>query len=254
MCVAILERPVSDSSQHDEPPRRESGGLRGWRALAAMARVSGAVAGLNRTAQRTDPEDAGIVALSDNAAKVADRAFDLADAGREDARAVAELVALAGDSKRTLETAERFSRQGARHCEDPKFNRAHRLLVAATSGNSVEPPSPDEKRAFKIVTEFRALPPAKGWELLISREPRLAERESDTKQGVFTTAVPTRADPVLQSLARERVLAASELGDRLRELVGPLAQSGDPLIKTRAASAFAMSHLADEDAAASSPA
>jgi len=219
-----------------------------------MAKVSGAVAGLNRTAQRADPEDAGIVVLTDNAAKVADRAFDLADAGREDTRAVAELVALAGDSKRTLENAERFSRQGARHCEDPKFNRAHRLLVAATNGKSVEPASPEEKRAFTIVKEFRALAPAQGWALLISREPRLAELESDTKRGVFSTATLTRADPVLQSLTRERVLAGSELGDRLRELVGPLAQSTDPLIKTRAAFAFAMSRLAEVDEAASRPA
>jgi hypothetical protein len=64
---------------------------------------------------RVDPVVAGIVAVSNRAAKVAERAYELSHAGRDDARAVADLVAAAGDSKRTWENAERFSRQGARH-------------------------------------------------------------------------------------------------------------------------------------------
>jgi hypothetical protein len=209
---------------------------------------------LNRAARRADPEDAGIVTLTDHAAKVADRAFKLGDAGREDARAVAELVALAGDSKPTLENAERFSRQGARHCEDPQFNRAHRLLVAAMSGRPVEAPSPDTKRAFKTVKAFRALAPAQGWEQLVSREPRLAELKAETRRGTFAAAMPAsdeRLSPVRRSIRREKVLAGSELGDRLRELVGPLAPATDPLVKSREAFAFAMAHLADVDEAAS---
>ena len=79
--------------------------------------------------------------------------------GREDEGAVAELVTLAVGSKRTLDNAERFSRQGARHCDDRNFNRAHRLLVAAVAGKPVESVSPDDKRTFKIVKKFRALPP-----------------------------------------------------------------------------------------------
>ena len=216
-----------------------------------MATVSGAVARLNRRARRADPEDAGIVALSDGAAKVADRAFDLADAGREDARAVAELVALAGDSKRTLENAERFSRQGARHCEDPMFNRAHRLLVAAMNGTSVEPPSAETKRTFKIVKEFRTLTAAEKWERLVSSEPRLSELESETRRGTFSRRVPDLGSDGLRSLTRERVLEGSELGDRLRELVGPLAPARDPLVRSRDAFASAITHLAEVDEAAS---
>lgn len=236
-----------------EEPNEGTRGLTGWRALGAMAALAGSVAGLNQKARRVDPEDAGIVALSDRAAKVADRAMKLADKGREDADAVAELIALAGGSTRTLENAERFSRQGARHCEDRKFNRAHRLLVAAVAGKPVQPPSPGEERAFKVVKEFRALAPAKQWELLVSRAPHLAHLESETQRGAFTTAMPARADQgsaTLRSITRERVLAGSELGDRLRELVGPLAPASDPLVKSRAAFAFAIAHLADVDEAA----
>jgi hypothetical protein len=247
---------VSDRAgdEGEEPPHRGADGLRGWRALAAMAVAARAAAGVNRAARQADPEDPGIVALSDRAGKVADRAFKLGDAGREDARAVAELVALAGDSKRTLENAERFSRQGARHCEDQKFNRAHRLLVAAMSGRPVEPPSSDTRRTFKVVKAFRALAPAQGWELLVSREPRLAELEAETRRGAFAAAIPAsdeRLSPGRRSIRREIILAGSELGDRLRELVGPLAPATDPLVKSRAAFAFAISHLADVDEAAS---
>jgi hypothetical protein len=246
---------VSDGAGDEghEPPRRGSE-VRGWRALAGIAAASAALAGVNRAARRADPEDAGIVAVSDLAAKVAERAFKLGDAGREDARAVAALVALAGDSKRTLENAERFSRQGARHCEDPKFNRANRLLVAAMSGRPVEPPSPDTKRTFKLIKAFHALAPAQGWELLVSHEPALAELEAETRRGTFAPAMPAsdeRLSPVLRSIRREKILAGSELGDRLSELVGPLAPATDPLVKSRAAFAFAMSHLADVDEAAS---
>jgi hypothetical protein len=122
------------------------------------------------------------------------------------------------------------------------------------SGRPVEPPSPDAKRTFKVVKAFRALAPAQGWELLISRESALAELEAETRRGTFAAAMPASDEhlsPVLQSIRREKILARSELGDRLRELVGPLAPATDPLVKSRAAFAFAMSHLADVDEAAS---
>jgi hypothetical protein len=93
---------------------------------------------VSQAARGADREDPGIVALSDQAAKVADHAFELAESGREDDQAVAELVALAQGSRRTLENAERSSRQEARHTEDENFNRANRLLVAAVNGKSVQ--------------------------------------------------------------------------------------------------------------------
>jgi hypothetical protein len=211
---------------------------------------------MNQQARLLDPEDAGIVVLSDRAGKVADRAFKLAGKRREDEAAVAELVALAGGSKRTLENAERFTRQSARHCEDREFNRAHRLLVAAVHRRAVEPPSAEDERIFGIVKTFRALPPAKAWARLVEAESRLGELESETRTGAFPTAVPefgTRRDEVLRQIAHEQALAGSELGDRLRALVGPLASTTEPLIKSRAALAVAMSHLADVDDAASHP-
>lgn len=234
-----------------EPPRTGSGGLRGWRALGAIAVTSAAVKRLNRDAKLHDPEDAGIVAVSDEALKAANRAIKLAKAAREDSRAVADLVALAGDSKPTLENAERYIRQGARHCEDPKFNRAHRLLVAATTGRPVQPPSTETKRTFKIVKEFRRLTPAQKWERLVSIEPRLAELETETRRGTFTTDIPTKAasSPGLRMIRHEQALARSELGDRLRELVGPIAPATDLLISSREALKFALGHLADADEA-----
>ena len=234
-----------------EPPTTGSGGLRGWRALGAMAVVSAAINRLNQDAKLRDPEDAGVVAVSDEALRVANRAIKLAKAAREDSRAVADLVVLAGDSKQTLENAERYIRQGAQHCEDAKFNRAHRLLVAAVTGRPVQPPSAATKRTFKIVKEFRRLTPAQKWERLVSIEPRLAELETETRRGAFTTDIPARAvsSPTVRMIAHEQALARSELGDRLRELVGPIAPATDLLIRSREALKFALGHLADVDVA-----
>jgi hypothetical protein len=244
---------VSESDEDQEVPPAGSGGVRGWRALGGIAAMALALRRMNQAARRADPEDPGFVAVSDRAVEVAEHASDLAESGREDDQAVAELVALAQGSKRTLENAERFSRQGARHCEDENDNRANRLLVAAVNGKSVQPASLEAKQLFEIVEGFHALPQASAWESLVSREPRLAELESETRRGAFTRAVPVirKTDPVLQHMARQRVLAGSELGDRLRELVGPRAAATDPLITSRAAFESALAYLASVDEAAS---
>jgi len=112
---------------------------------------------MNERTRALDPEDAGIVGLGPRASKVADRASALAESRREDEQAVAELVALAGGRRRTLERAERFSRQDASHCEDPTANRMHRLLVAAIHRRPVEPPTSDQEHIFKVAKRFRAL-------------------------------------------------------------------------------------------------
>jgi len=64
-----------------------------------------------------------------------------------------------------------------------------------------------------------------------------------------------RGDAVLPIVAREQILGRSELGDRLREMVGPIAPATDLLIKSREAFAFAfaLGHLADVDEAITAP-
>lgn len=51
--------------------------------------------------------------------------------------------------------------------------------------------------------------------------------------------------PVSSQIRRELLLGGSELGDRLRNLVGPLADTPDLLLGSRAAFATALAHLAD---------
>ena len=95
---------------------------------------------------------------------------------------------------------------GASHREDEEFNRANRLLVAAVKGESVTPVTPEAKQLFEIVKRFYALAPASAWELLVSREPRLVDLESETRRGAFTRAIPVigkRNSPQLQQIARE---------------------------------------------------
>jgi hypothetical protein len=229
-------------------------GVSGLRALGGVAVLPLIMRRANREIQRADPEDPGSVSVSPEALKVAERAFKLGRSKREDRRAVAELVALAQGNTKTLENAERFSRQGARHCEDEPFNRANRLLVAALNGEPVVPASPESKQLFKTVRQFLALSPVEAWELLVSREPRLEELASETSRGTFSqplVAVTRNSSPGLQRIAREQSLAQSELGDRLRELVGPIAAATDPLLTSRAAFAAALSHLAEVDPTAS---
>lgn len=91
------------------------------------------------------------------------------------------------------------------------------------------------------------------WERLVSREPRLAERESETRQGTFTTAVRgfgERHRDVLRSIAREQALAPSETRTPLEGAVGTARPDDRSLIKSRAVFEFAMAYLDGLDEAA----
>ncbi len=72
---------------------------------------------------------------------------------------------------------------------------------------------------------------------------------SDRSSEVGLPVVADRGSPALRSVARRQALARAELGDRLRELVGPTAPATDPLIRSRTAFEFALARLADADQA-----
>ena len=85
---------------------------------------------------------------------------------------------------------------------------------------------------------------------------RQTSRTSNPRLSVARSPPPCRHAPT-KVARRCGVSRASgswqglKLGDRLRELVGPLVPASDPPVKSRAAFAFAIAHLADVDEAAS---
>jgi hypothetical protein len=91
--------------------------------------------------------------------------------------------------------------------------------------------------------------------VLVIREPRLADLEAETRTGAFSPsglASNPQWSEMLRQTAHQRALETSELGDRVRALVGPLADRNDPLLRSRAALGATLAHLAGEDPAAPS--
>jgi hypothetical protein len=112
-------------------------------------------------------------------------ANQLALEDREDDDAVAELVAAAGGSRRTLRRARQVSRFGGWHREYRHANRVYRLLDAACEGGHVTGVAAEDSRRIVEVEAMMALSRDERWALLVDREPALLDIERDVRAGVF---------------------------------------------------------------------
>ena len=111
--------------------------------------------------------------VTDRATRVAQRAEELARAGREDEAAVAELLELARGRRRTLADATQLLRINGEHLEIRRRNRAVRLLTAATTGQPIKPEPADVSARLDLLEGLASLPPRLAFETLAVREPRL---------------------------------------------------------------------------------
>ena len=129
------------------------------------------------------------------------------------------------------------------------------MLVAAAGRQGVELASADDQRTFEAVASFDELDRDEAWTLLVTQEPRLADLEAETRTGAFSpprSPINPQWSKVLRETAHEQALESSELGDRVRALLGPLSDTSDPLLRSRTALGAALAHLAGEDPAAPS--
>lgn len=164
------------------------------------------------------------------------RACALGGRGREDAAAVQEVVRAAGRWRPNvrLQVAEAELRAD-RHHHDEGFDRAHRLLVAASGDARVPPLTPERAEFFGQVRWLEDAPLDKAWRRLVSAQPALSDLEAE-----LLDAGEQRPDDPREALA---ALCRAEDG-RLLALVGPGAQHAvDPLVHNYAAYRVAYRHL-----------
>jgi hypothetical protein len=87
------------------------------------------------------------------------------------------------------------------------------------------------------------------WADLVVREPKLAELAADVRAGRYGLKMdesPTSAqlgDPEYRRQLGESARLTLELFERVKQCVGPLSRSADPVINSRAARAIATSYL-----------
>jgi hypothetical protein len=202
-------------------------------------------------AEATDPSDAPMPTDAQSVG-VAKRAVELAREGREDQAAVAELRELAGATEDLLLRAERLTRQGAMHSEDRTFNRAHRLLAAAMTGQPVKPVTPSDEGLFDTLAGFFGRPSSAKhvWADLVVREPELAEVEAEVRAGRFgpgleeeDSAAEVPRDEEWARVHGEYLLLELALAERLDRILGPGSASSEAIGKSWTARAFAAQYL-----------
>jgi len=183
-----------------------------------------------RAEKGTDRDRPEIVSTNAKSKAVLDCAKQLADEGREDQHAVAELRASASNRRRTLRQAERASRFMGSHHELSRANLANRLLKAALAREAVpSPPTVRDKARIEAVENFNRLARDQQWALLTQLQPALVELESDVRAGRFGE-ITTRD-------GRQEVMT------QLRPLVGPSSGHDNQLLETQRALDIANAYL-----------
>jgi len=142
----------------------------------------------------------------------------------DDAEAVAAIRA--GDGKpKEWKVAAASMRSHARTWEDRTRLRAARLLKAAADGGLPVPPDADQEALFQAVDRLKALPLDEAFAVLASEVSALGALERKL--------VTLRSEPSWQNM--DARLRWREIFHEVRQLVGPLAPAGSPLIRTEEA-------------------
>jgi hypothetical protein len=219
-----------------------------------------------RAEKGTDRDRPEIVSTNAKSKAVLNCAKQLADEGREDQPAVAELRASASNRRRTLRQAERASRFMGYHHELLRANLANRLLQAALAREAgPSPPTTRDKARIEVVENFNRLARDQQWALLTQLQPALLELESDVRAGRFgevttrdydflkdrtsieetadgghrrvvtlSSSDPRPTEAEMQKL-RQQGDGREELMTQLRPLVGPSSGDDNPLLESQRA-------------------
>lgn len=175
--------------------------------------------------------------VTDRASRVAQRAEELARAGREDPAAVAELLELARGRRRTLADAAQLLRINGEHLEIRRRNRSVRLLTAAESGCPVKGEPPAVSARLDLLEGLASLPPELAFETLAAREPRLL--------ALHDKLLGSRARAEDDSDFTRWLRLSGIIHHDLVELVGHGRRDFDPLCSSVIAYAIASAYLAD---------
>ena len=191
--------------------------------------------------QATAREPAAIVILNDRADSIARRAESLAETGREDAQAVADLVKLAGRHMRDLRGAALSFQQDGWDQESRVADHARRLIEAALSGQPVAPVGAEAEKLFRQLDAWDREDRPTRFRQLVQHEPELAAIEAAVRSGEYghVGADETTWGPD----ERERV---GTLRLRVEALIGPGGRHADhPVLRSAGVGADALFHLVE---------
>ena len=165
-------------------------------------------------------------------------ALQFAHDGQVDIAAVEALRSAAGRRRKELRRAAAGVRIGSEVNENRIHFRANQLLLAAATGQPLQTMTPQQEAVVQRIEELLQGTGADAFARLVALQPALADVARTIEQATET---------VMRQPADERRLAVDQLydrvGDLLRPLVGPEAEVGDPLLRTRAAYEFAAGYL-----------
>jgi hypothetical protein len=197
----------------------------------------------------------GWVVLTKRSQILVDLASQLASDGREDDAAVRQLASVVGRHHHELKIADRYFRVSSQNHEYQIGNRAWRLIQAAMNGSSVAPVSKSDETLFTSLARLRGtkdladLARLRGTKDLAEVYGRLAERAPDLKLVEGEVRRGQLAPGPLAAKAGGSLDVPAELGlglqirDRLATLLGPDAQTSDPILKSQTAIDLASNYL-----------
>ena len=166
------------------------------------------------------------VFLTERAKELERLALRLAHADPNDSSAIGQLRTLAGLHEKDLRRAAAQVRMGGFHHDHRAYLVANKNLLAAAAGGTFEPLTDEQDEWFSLIENLEGTAESDAFEQLVTLQPDLREFEQTV----------LRAAPELWSSPQDSDDAIVDLVvDGLVRLVGPDAESEEPVIKTKLA-------------------
>lgn len=187
-----------------------------------------------------------MVLLNDRSRKIQQHALDLAKRDVPDQEAVKSITTLVGRHTYDLRVAAHALRRADRGREFADDNRAHRLLQAAINDAPVSKPSEDDAALLNMLAQFRDKPLAEQYRVLAAAQPALGQLADELETGgwIMPRKGPSGGAPSTKA-QRQQVEQTVAVFKRLRDLVGPHANTDDPLLRSGTAAAAARKYLTE---------
>lgn len=233
--TAVQASFMSRGEKADRP--RDDGRSPGWATNLVGAAVIDGVVRRWATIEE-DREVPRLVKGNPRAPMLAARADELIESGKTDRAIVLELVRMSNAQPSDLKTASAWARQDGRWTELERPNHVVRLLDAAATNQSVEPPFPEHARRFVVLGRLAALPPNVAFDELKASLPELAQIEATIR----AAAERDRAEGLGERAGFD---SWRSMRRRLRSIVGPEADTEGMVIRSLIARDVAWAQLAE---------
>jgi hypothetical protein len=204
----------------EDPPGR--GGVH----VGVLRAAALALLGRRMAEAAIDVDEPQAVFLTERAKELEDLALSLARADPNDPQAIGQLRTLAGRHEKDLRRAAAQIRMGGFHHENRVHHVANTNLLAAATEGTFEPLTAEEDKWFSRFEDLERMSGAESFEQLAGRQPGLrAFEQAGLKAAPILWPSPLDSDDALIDF----------VVDGLDRLVGPDAESEDPLIRTKLA-------------------